>query len=230
MIRTLPVAVLSLVAGASLLVLGVPATVDAFLAIPADRVLGKIQNAEPVSEAELSSTISSQRQSLSWGETGRKWTDLALAQFLLAEKIEHDQEASVSLLADGLTSLKNGLALAPANPFAWTRLAYVEFLKSGPSASVVPPLRMAINTAPYEPRLLFPRLELCFNVWPYLDAGVRDLVIRQVLFAWRNDADGLVILARDYHRVDLVRNALSKMPEELARFEALLRRPRTQEM
>lgn len=225
MIRTLPAVALCLVAGVSLLFFGVPATVGAFLGISAERVMGKIQDGRPVSLEELSQTISSQRQSLDWDETGRKWTDLALAQFLLAEKVEDDIETSQNLIAEGRTSLRNGLALAPANPFAWTRLAYVEFLRSGPSASVVPPLRMAISTARYEPRLLFPRLELCFSVWSHLEPKDRDVVIRQVLFAWRYDADGLVILAREYRQLELVRSILSQTPEEVARFDALLQQP-----
>jgi len=224
-IRALPAAVLGLVAGVSLLFLGVPATIDAFLMIPANTVLGKLQIQDPVSEEELSLLVSAEERSLFWGESGRNWTDLALAQLVLSEEIEHDDEASRDLLTEARTSLKNGLALAPANPYAWTRLAHVEYLISGPSAAVAAALPMAILTAPYTPRLLFFRLELCFIVWPHFAPEERDLILQQVRLAWAEDPRRLVTLAQDFHQIGLVRTALSSLPGQEERFRILLRQP-----
>ena len=193
--RALPVAVLAFVAGVSLLFLGVPGAIDAFLMLSANRSLYKIQTEEPVLPEEFVLIIDSEKQSIFWGESGRNWTDLALAQLLLAEEIGDDDEASRDLLSEARTSLKTGLALAPANPYAWTRLAYVEYLISGPSAAVAAALQMAILTAPYTPHLLFVRLELCFIVWPHFASEARDLVLQQVRLAWAEDPKRLVTLA-----------------------------------
>ena len=223
-IRTLPAAALGLAAGASLLFLGVPATIDAFLSIPANSVLLKLQNGEPVSKEEISLVIDSKRRSLSWLEDGRKWADLAAAQLLLAEQMG-DDESGQDLNSEARRSLKIGLGLAPADAFAWTRFAYADFLISGPSAPVATALQMAILTAPYNPRLLFLRLQLCFVVWPHFMPTDRDLVYQQVRFAWKDDPKRLVTIAWDLHQIGLVRTALSTLPGEEARFSILLRQP-----
>ncbi len=84
---------------------------------------------------------------------------------------------------------------------------------------------MAILTAPYTPRLLFTRLELCFIVWPHFAPADRDLVFQQVRLAWAEDPKRLVTLAQDFHQIELVRTVLSSLPGESSRFEILLREP-----
>ena len=165
-IRALPVAVLAFLAGVSLLFLGVPGAIDAILMLSANKSLEKIRTGQPVLLEEFSLIIASEKQSIFWDESGRNWTDLALAQLLLAEEIGLDDEASRNLLSEARTSLKTGLALAPANPHAWTLLAYLEYKISGPSAALAAALKIAILTGPYTAHLLFDRLELFFIEWP----------------------------------------------------------------
>ncbi len=224
-IRALPVAILAFVAGLSLLFLGVPGAIDAILMISANKSLERIQPGQPVLLEEFSLIIASEKQSIFWDESGRNWTDLALAQLLLAEEIGLDDEASRNLLSEARTSLKTGLALAPANPYAWTQLAYLEYTISGPSAALAVALKIAILTGPYTARLLFDRLELCFIAWPYFASEARDLVFEQVRLAWADDPMRLVTLARDFYQIDLVRTVLSQIPGERSRFETLLRQP-----
>ena len=222
MIGNAPVAALALLAGAVLLSLGLPRTIASVITVPGNAVLKSIQSLEPVSRQDLDLLIASQRRSLAWGESGRKWTDLGLAQLLLAA--EAGDDGREDRISEAMTSLKRGLALAPANGFAWTRLAYGETLASGPSAAVAAALKMALLTAPFEPRLLFMRLELSFRAWPYFEPDDRDLVFRQVRFAWRDDPERLIDLARRSGRINLVRAALLRTPEALSRLEERLRR------
>jgi hypothetical protein len=224
-ISTLPAAVLAFVAGVSLLFLGVPGAIDAILMLSANRSLERIQTGQPVLLEEFSLIIASEKQSIFWDESGRNWTDLALAQLLLAEEIGFDDEASGDLLTEARTSLKTGLALAPANPYAWTQLAYLEYKISGPSAALAVALKIAILTGPYTALLLFDRLELCFIAWPYFASDARALVFEQVRLAWADDPKRLVTLARDYHQIGLVRTALSSPPGEESFFMFLLRQP-----
>ena len=95
---------------------------------------------------------------------------------------------------------------------------------TGPSPSVASALRMAILTARYEPRLLFIRLELCFQYWSYFKPEDRELVFQQVRLAWRTSRKRLVDMAVKTGQVNLVRAALLGSREDLSAFEKRLRK------
>ncbi len=219
--RTFPVATLAFLVGAALLYLGAPRAIEAVWMYSGNRTLLDIQAQKSVTNEKLADLIEALDDTMFLVESGRKWTDLGLAQLLLSARTEDEPKAQ-ELLSRSRVSLRKGLALAPANGFAWTRLAYVETLISGPSEEVAGILEMAMLTMPFEPRLLFFRLELCFLAWPYFDEEDRDLVFQQLRFAWRESAKQLVDLAARAERVELVRDALASTPEDLDRFETLL--------
>ena len=126
------------------------------------------------------------------------------------------------MVSTAIVSLKTGLALAPANPFVWTRLAYAQSLLTGPSPSVASALRMALLTARYEPRLLFIRLELCLRSWSYFKSDDHQLVFQQVRLAWRKNGRRLVDLAVETGQVNVVRAALLGSRKDLSGFEKRL--------
>ena len=214
---------LALIAGAVLVVAGIPRTIAAFTMLPGDPVLREIQNLRPVERDNLDVLIVAQGRGLFFDESGRKWTDLGLAQLLLAREEGVQGGIGKEMVSEAIASLKTGLALAPANPFAWTRLAFAQSLITGPSPSVASALRMALLTARYEPRLLFIRLELCLQSWSYFRPDDRELVYGQVRFAWRKKPKRLVDLAVGTGRVNVVRAALLRSREDLSAFEKRLR-------
>ena len=77
---------LALIAGAVLVVAGIPRTIAAFTMLPGDSVLREIQKRRPVERDNLGVLIVAQGRGLFFGESGRKWTDLGLAQMLLAHE------------------------------------------------------------------------------------------------------------------------------------------------
>ncbi len=215
---------LALIAGVVLVVAGIPRTIAAFTMLPGDSVLREIQNRRPVERDNLGVLIVAQGRGLFFGESGRKWTDLGLAQLLLAHEERVQGGIGKEMVSGAIASLKTGLALAPANPFAWTRLAYARSLITGPSPSAASALRMAMLTARYEPRLLFFRLALCLQSWSYFRPDDRELVYRQVHFAWRKNPKRLVELAVRTGRVNVVRAALLLMSrKDLSAFEKRFR-------
>ena len=209
-------------AGAALLVGGVPRTIAALAMLPGGPVLREIQNLRPVGRDDLEILIASQRRGLRFGESGRKWTDLGLAQLLLAREQGVRGGIKIEMVSQAIVSLKTGLALAPANPFAWTRLAYAQSLTMGPSPSVAWDLRMALLTARYEPRLLFIRLELCLRSWSFFKPEDRELVFQQVRLAWRKNRKRLVDVAVKTGQVNVVRAALLGSRKDLSAFEKRL--------
>jgi len=246
--RYVAVSAITLIFGMSLIVLGVPRTIGAFVALPSGPILNKIQFQKPVQQNELETLIESQEGSLAWGETGRKWTDLGLAQLLMAEQTVSEPSVRQGHIEDAIVSLKKGLSLAPANAFAWTRLAYVEIKKAGPSQAAASALRMSFATAPYEPSLLRVRLELCFLTWQHFGPKDREVFFKQIRAWWNSERfnseadakwkgykkwhqkqvdktrDELVRLAVRLDRANVVRAALLKTSAELSEFERRLRK------
>lgn len=233
--RYVAVSAITFIFGMSLIVLGVPRTIGAFVSFPSGPILSKIQFQKPIQQNEVETLIASQESSLFWGETGRKWTDLGLAQLLMAEQMVSDKPVRQSYITVAIVSLQKGLGLAPANPFAWMRLAYAEVLKEGPSRATASALIMSMLTAPFEPRLLFLRLELSFRTWSYFQSEDREMVFEQIRYAWHDTGirwlkrrvdkkrDKLVQLAMRTNRVNLVRAALLKTSADLSEFERRLR-------
>ncbi len=224
LVRAVPGLALTLIVGGVLLALGVPLAGEAITKISANPVLKRLQKHKSVPREQLEDLIRSREDALYWRESAGTWSELGLAQLLLASQAETDNQKKRDLKIASISSLKKSLARAPADAFVWTRLAYAQFLLSGPSPEVATTLRMALQSAPYEPRLFAVRLEIAFLCWPYLGPDDRDLVWQQVRWAWRYRPGKLVRLARSLDRIDVVRAALSQAPEELLRFEKLLKK------
>lgn len=208
----------------TLLAWGLPRTLSAFVMAPSAPVLRKLQNLEAVDTEELETLVAAQQRGLFWSARGRTLTDLGLAQLLIAERLDGDLQQKRQQIEDAIASLKSGLALAPANPYAWTRLAYASFQLHGWKPEALSALRLAFATAPYDPRLLMSRLRLSFLAWPHLLREDRELVLQQIRYAWQHDPDELARIAADFDQINLVRAALLRYPAELAEFEQKLQK------
>ena len=208
----------------ALLAWGVPRTISAFVMAPSAPVLRKLQNLQAVQTEELEALVAAQRRGLTWSSRGRTLTDLGLAQLLIAERLGDDDPQKRQRIEDAIASLKSGLALAPANPYAWTRLAYASFQADGWSPDALLALRLAFATAPYDPRLLMARLRLSFLAWPHLLLEDRDLVFQQVRYAWKHNPNELVEMATSFGQENLVRAALLGSPQDLSAFEEKLKK------
>jgi hypothetical protein len=212
----------SVIVAAALLILAVPRTISALAMAPAAPVLRKLQYFHPIEDGDLHTLVDFQKRGLVWKDDGRTWTDLGLAQLLTAERLASEDPNYRPLIETAIASIRNGLALEPANPYPWTRLAYGEALLRGWSPLALASLRMAVLTAPYEPRLSLARLRLLFLAWPALGEPDRLLVLQQVRFTWKDNPQELVKLAVTMDKINVVRAALLRSPEELKKFEQRL--------
>ena len=221
--RRLVAAPMALVA-AILLVTAVPRTLGVVLTARSEPVLRKLQDQQPVYMDELKTLANALESGQFWLNDGRIRTDLGLAYLLIAEKMQRtDSNASV-YLQRAIDELKAGLTRAPANPYAWARLAYAEALSRGWSPLAVSSLRLAMITAPHEPRLLWPRLRMAFLALPHMPSGDRGIVLRQVRAAWNADREELTRLAVELGQVSVVREALMQIPEDAGAFDDLVKR------
>lgn len=223
--RRLPAALIALVAGLALLTLAVPRTIASVVMLPGDPILNAVQGGGEVSEPELKVLMDSRQAALAWIDSGRLWTDLGLARLRLARKAGFRGVEGRGLLDDAFSSLRHGLALAPANPFAWARLGYVRLLRHGRSQAAAEALKMSILTGSHLPRLMFSRLRLSLMMWRYFDGEGRDLVKGQVRLAWKASPQKLVRLARRRKAEKIARRALADVPGAVAEFDRLVASP-----
>lgn len=206
----------------ALIVLALPRTVAALLTIPSAAILRSLQNQETVDIEDLENVVSGQRRGLSLVADGRLATDLGLAELLIAERLTSDDPAVPTHFTNATNALKQGLALAPGNPYAWARLAYAEARQQGWTPLALSSLRLALLTSPYDPRLLWSRLRLGFLAWPYMQPDDRDIVLQQIRWAYDENPKELARLAVDADRVNVVRAALLRLPGAAADFEKML--------
>ena len=210
----------------SLLSLGAPRLVAAFASFPASPILAKLKLRQPVDDDELETLAHAQRRGITWVESGRRWTDLGLAQVLMAERYRADDPMRANMLDEAIRSLRTGLGMAPANPWAWTRLAHAEGLKRLGSPEAIAAYRMSVDTAPYTPRLLYARMRIGLLNWRWLNREDRRLLFQQIHWGWQRNKRHLVDAALDVNRINVVRAALFPDREKLSRFEKLLKQRR----
>ncbi len=206
--------------GAGLLALAVPRAVAALVSLPGGPVLARVQAMEPVGPEALDILIGAEDAALAWVDSGRRRTDRALALLLRARQGDAVRD---KFLADSVAGLRSGLARAPANSFAWTRLAYAETTLNGPSPASASALRMGLITAPHEPRLLMVRLELCLQSWDHFAPADRALVDNQIRAAWRRAPDRVIDLVHLTRRATPIYEALRGSRDDVVEFGARLR-------
>lgn len=68
-----------------LLYLAIPRTVSAFLALPERQLLVDIRAGREIETRALEVLVNSRRRASGWVDSGRIWSDLALAHLLMAE-------------------------------------------------------------------------------------------------------------------------------------------------
>lgn len=214
-----------LIAGVALLYLGIPRFIAAVVTLPSGPILNKIQTNRDVDAEALDILVKSQKRGLQWNESARRWTDLGLAQIIIANDAGN-KESRIALLGKAEGSLLKGLSMGPSNAFAWTRLAYIDMTRNGLSPTVTRKLRLAVTRAPYDRRLVFARLRLLFLSWTQIDETDRPMVLDQTRFAWNIDPGRLVSLANELGSIGLIRAALFANPDDIGKFEALLKQYR----
>jgi hypothetical protein len=216
---SVPIAVAALV----LIALGLPRTIAVLVSADGEPLLRKLQEQQPVTVDELQTLIDAQENAAFWVPNGRVLTDLGLGALLLSENLPRGSDASKAALQQAIVALEEGVARAPANPYAWSRLAYAQALAEGWSPRAVAALRLALITAPYEPRLLWSRLRMAFLAWPEMTSEDREVVFQQVRWAWQTDPAELARLSVETKQLNLVRAALLRMPQDLLVFEEMVK-------
>lgn len=212
---------MALAVALALVWLASPRVVAAFAALPVSPVIAELRAGGHIDSRYLRIAAESQESALEWIDDGRGLGWLGLLTFLLAQDRGFDGEGR-AFLDESVAAHRRGLAVSPAQTYAWLRLAHAELVREGPGPRLGPLIELSIVTAPYNYALVFRRLELCFMAWRQLDDRMRAVVAKQVRFAARYKPRRLAKLAKQRYATSIVRAALADVPDLRDSFDAAL--------
>ncbi len=204
-----PAVVCALVAGGLLLALAVPRAIGDTLALPARPVIAALRAGQAVDARYLAIAADAQAAALDWLDDGPGFTALGLLRYHQARALDFEGAEARARLDEAIAAHRAGLARAPGQAHAWTRLAQLTLLRDGPTPALGPLLVRAVEAAPYDRRLAFRRIELAMIVWRKLDDRARAAIRQQIRFAATVSARRLDALAKRRYARALVIEALS---------------------
>jgi len=214
----------ALLFGVVLVWLAVPQLLAGFAELPARPVLDELRRGAYLEDRFLEIAAHSQAASLDWVAESRGWAALGLLHFIEARNAGLATDDGRAHLQISITADRRAVSLSPGQAYAWTRLAHAELLRHGPNPRVAPLLERAIAQAPYDPALLFDRLELGFLAWRQFGPAQRDMLAEQIRFAAGVSAERLAVLSRDRYAMLAVRAALEETPKLRRQVDFYLRR------
>jgi hypothetical protein len=209
-----------------LLVQGVPRLIAAAYTAPYDqtlRDLGEARRPREISPGELSKAAESRREALGWFDSAQTRSEFAAARMMQASLDDYEGERGRILMNQSIQAHSDALARRPADSHAWTRLARLLLVRDGLTPGIVPYLRMAIRTAPTDPRLVLARLDLAFLAWPMMDNTTRALFAEQIRIAARINTKALAKLVKERFALEIARDALEEDIGMQRRFDAYYR-------
>ena len=210
-------ALLLLVVGGIMIVAALPRIASSVAALPGDGSMARLRRGDVLDAAALGLIIRSREAAVSLEPSGGRWHELALARMhMLDRRRAIRAERDLPHVRDDLV---RALALAPANPYAWTALASIDIALG--RAAGGPVLDLALRTGPFERSLAAARVALAIDA----PDRVADLpmLYRQLSWAWTVDSEGVLAAVRATGASEELRAALQDRPEELRRLDALLR-------
>ena len=138
----------------------------------------QITHGKVASVVELDAVTQALRASPMRGDLNRA----AFVQMLTAQQVGLKTLRATTRLLAARRDLRRGLAVAPSDVYAWTRLAVSEqrLGNLGPAAAA---LAMALEIAPNERKLTAVHFDLAVLLWPQLDSAGRAAVQRRLTTA-----------------------------------------------
>jgi|LNFM01.1.fsa_nt_gb hypothetical protein len=205
---------------AAILCLAVPRFMVGVYVAPHDATLTALDKTPAPNVAAQGRAMEAHRRALAWHDNSQSHAALGALHLAASARaaLAGDPAAAREALARSASEHRAALALAPLQPYVWTRLVQDELADGGPSREAAQHMRMAIDTAPWEPALMTARLGLAFVLWENFDVETRERLNVQIRHAARLYPTALARQARSYRAQDHVLQALDNDPDLLRRF------------
>ena len=176
---------------AFLLAAGVPRLLAALAMLPGDPALAEIEDGGTVDATALALLIDGRQEARRYVADPRLNTDIALAELLQVEQQGMGDRERRALVDRAVDQLRLGLAAAPANSFAWARLAHALALQGGRDDAALAAWRLSIATAPAEPKLVGWRARFADDRAKQLDPSDIRLLTQQLQYALHFKVQGV---------------------------------------
>lgn len=213
-----------LLVAAAMIWLAVPRAVAAVILFGAEGTLNSLRLGETVPAAARKSLLAKQRTALAWSRSGAPYVDYGFSVMAAQARdvSEGKKTAAKQTIATAERALVTGLSRMPVSAEGWFMLAIARRATPGNEVKAASAIRMSVFTGPHVPVMATARLRTMFRLWPQFSDDERQLIYRQVRFAWAVAPDEVVEIAVDAVNDWPIRIALSLQPKELQRFEAML--------
>ena len=154
------------------------------LYLPVDTAIAKYHAGEWIEDAQIDALAGRAREAIGRQAHHRYWDGLSLLMFLKGANTENRLHVRRDAFEASVEAAEVSLALAPAQPRTWLRLARSRSWLRYPPEQVIEALKMSAYTGRVEPSLFATRLELGLAYLPRMDGEGRSLMRDQVLLAW----------------------------------------------
>lgn len=199
-----------------------PRFVGGAIIAPDEDLPRKIARGEQVASRTLDAAREEAVVSARWFEYGKTLNlggALELIRAVRAKAVEEQR--------DGLTRsrdlLRAGLARTPADAYGWMQLAQATQALNGATPDINMPLHMSLKTAPYEHRLIIPRLDIAFKAWSALTPDLKRELVPQILRAVDTAPRALARITRRNFALRQVRAAVESSAVHKRRFDIVYR-------
>lgn len=203
--------------GLLLLVFGIPFLVGRFIGISGEPARLALLEGRAVSSSALTVLETGRLRVAPWIHTNALYNDLALVSLERVETVS-DEGQKEALFQEAEVWQRKALWVSPSDPYGWFRLAYLLYQK-GVMQQAAEAWRQSLASAPYEPRLLFPRLQMALALGEALDEASRHQIPKLVREAWAYDPTGLAKVAKSGHFVSVIEAAFSDDAQSLKHFQ-----------
>lgn len=209
---------LAVFAGGAILSLSVPRLISAFALLPTAYISEYLKARKIPSVNDLLQLYEAQKSALETHPSGKAYVAKASVEMALA-KSAADLSHRSEWYEKAEKSIEEGLLLAPANPHAWSRLAFLRLRNGGVGGGAGEALSLSYLTGPSERWLAVSRLNYAMRLWGRLSADDRRLVKEQILWVSKFNRKALIKLARKDRKIlSIVISALAKDTAQLTRF------------
>jgi len=191
--------------------------------MPGDAAREALLNKEKISDAALDDLARSRARAAAWRAAGGTLSDLSMAAFERASRKGLDLPAAAADIQEALRWQEKALGRAPSDSYGWTQLSYMIYLTEGISERAAWAFARSVETNPFEPRLMAPRVTMAIRLHDKLDEDTKASVPSMIREAWDVDPYETAMAAVKNYYTTLVDDALAYDPSKREAFRKFVK-------